>query len=339
MKVGLTYDLRKTYLSAGFSEEEVAEFDSDETIDFLEETIINLGYEVIRIGNIYELTSHISSGERWDLIFNLSEGLYGRSREAQVPALLEAYGIHYTFSDPLTLALCLDKAMAKMVLKNVGIPTPDFFTVDSFDTMESRCLKNNINYPLFVKPLTEGTGKGINTESVVRNSQELIRQCEKLLAVYKHPVLVEDYLPGREFTVGILGTGSNARVVGVMEIRLLSQAEPLVYSFANKEFCEDRVEYILVSDLDILREASEIALTAYKVLGCRDAGRIDLKADDNGRICFLEANPLAGLHPTHSDLPILCTKVGISFKILISEIIESALSRKDLSPVSKCFVR
>jgi D-alanine-D-alanine ligase len=327
MRVGFTYDLRREYLQMGYSEEETGEFDSDETINIIEETVRSLGHAVIRIGNIFNLTARLAAGERWDLVFNITEGLQGRSREAQVPALLEAYHIPYTFSDPLTLALCLDKGMSKSIIRDAGIPTPDFLTVTSLESLQKSLQRFSNGYPLFVKPLAEGTGKGATTESIVHNPEELTTQCTRLLSRYGQPALVETYLPGREFTVGIIGTGERARAVGVLEVELLGNADPLVYSFLNKEFCEERVRYTLVREPALVREASDMALQSYRVLGCRDAGRIDLKADGDGTLYFLEANPLAGLHPTHSDLPILCGQAGMPYKELLKEIIHSVLER------------
>jgi D-alanine-D-alanine ligase len=326
MRVGITFDLRKQYLERGFTEEETAEFDSEATINFLEETIGALGHRVTRIGNIYELTSRLAAGERWDLVFNVAEGLYGRSREAQVPAILEAYNILYTFSDPLTLALSLDKAAAKSVMRDAGIPTPDFFLLKTLSDLESLPMK--LEYPLFIKPVAEGTGKGVTPESIVAGPGEFKVQAAALLKRHRQPVLVETYLPGREFTVGILGTDGKARAVGVLEVELLETAEPLVYSYVNKELCEEKVLYKLVTDEETIRECSEMALRSYLELGCRDAGRVDLKTGADGKLYFLEINPLAGLHPTHSDLPIVCSKVGISYPSLISGIIDSAMERR-----------
>lgn len=328
MRIGLTYDLRREYLKMGLTEEESAEFDSDETICALEETIGVFGHEVVRIGNIHELIRRLSADERWDLVFNICEGLYGRNREAQVPSVLEAYNIPYTFSDPLTLALCLDKAMAKRVVRDAGIPTPDFFIVNSINDLED-IQGFNVKFPLFVKPISEGASKGVDPESIVNGVDELKRRCTKLLMKYNQPVLVETYLSGREFTVGVLGTGKASRAIGVLEVKLLENAEPQVYSFMNKEFCEERVKYMLAEDRNIIKEASDIALNAYNTFGCRDSGRVDIKADSDGRLYFLEINPLAGLHPTHSDLPIICSKVGITYKELISEIIKSVLERME----------
>jgi D-alanine-D-alanine ligase len=326
MRVGITFDLRKQYLERGFTEEETAEFDSEATINFLEETIGALGHEVTRIGNIYELTNRLAAGERWDLVFNVAEGLYGRSREAQVPAILEAYNILYTFSDPLTLALSLDKAAAKSVMRDAGIPTPDFFLIKNLSDLDS--LPGKLEYPLFIKPVAEGTGKGVTPESIVKGPGELKAYAAALLKRHKQPVLVETYLPGKEFTVGILGTDGKARAVGVLEVELLETAEPLVYSYVNKELCEEKVLYKLVTDEETILECSEMALRSYLELGCRDAGRVDLKTGADGKLYFLEINPLAGLHPTHSDLPIVCSKVGISYPSLISGIIDSAMERR-----------
>ncbi len=331
MRVGLTYDLRREYLDMGFTEEETAEFDSEETIEALARTIGSLGHDVVKIGNIYELTERLSRGERWDMVFNIAEGLYGRNRESQIPALLEAYNIPYTFSDPLTLSLCLDKEMAKRVVRDAMVPTPEFFVVNSIEEVKTGrwnvSIETDLSYPLFVKPISEGTGKGVSADSIVYDSAQLKKQCRKLLLKYQQPVLVERFLPGRELTVGILGTAENARVIGILEVKLKRNAEPLVYSFINKELCEEKVKYDLLKDQKTMKDASDIALKAYRVLGCRDAGRIDLRADDRGRLYFLEMNPLAGLHPTHSDLPILCTKLGISYRELIGMIIESARKR------------
>ncbi|MDA8174880.1 MAG: hypothetical protein M0018_09875 [Nitrospiraceae bacterium] len=332
MLIALVYDLRKDYLAMGFGEEETAEFDSDATISSIAQAIEGLGHQVERAGNIYDLSKRLSSGLKknqlprkpWDLVFNISEGLSGRNRESQVPALLEAYGIPYTFSDPLTLSLSLDKEMAKKVVRAAGVPTPDSFVVESVKDLKKIPLQE---YPLFVKPLSEGTGKGITPSSVVKNPKALKAQCKRLLDGYGQPVLVETFMPGREFTVGIIGTGDGARVVGALELQLLKGAEPGVYSYLNKELCEERVRYVLVKNKKILKELSVLALKAYRALGCRDAGRLDFRQDGAGHASFLEANPLAGLHPTHSDLPILCRQAGMPYPELIDAIIQSAAKR------------
>jgi len=323
--IGLVYDLRKDYLEMGFSEEETAEFDSEHTIESLSAALEALGYQVKKIGSILNLTSCLALGERWDLVFNIAEGLFGRSREAQVPALLEAFGIPYTFSDPLTLAVCLDKAVTKRIVRDSGIPTPWVFEVASPGDLDR--FPSVVEWPLFVKPVSEGTGKGVDAGSVVHNPEDLSRRCAYLLEKFRQPILIETYLPGREFTVGILGTGTEAMAVGAMEVHLRKGAEPRVYSYVNKEKCESLVRYELVSDPAILEDAFDVALKAYTALGCRDAGRVDLRANKQGKLEFIEINPLAGLNPSHSDLPILCEKAGIPYLSLIGAIVESASKR------------
>ena len=321
MLVGITYDLRREYLDLGFSQEEVAEFDSERTVEGIEEALRGLGHEIVRIGRLPSLVSRLTAGESWDLVFNIAEGMGGFGREAQVPAVLEYYGIPYTFSDPLTLSLSLHKGMAKRVVRDLGLATPDFAVVENLE----KAKRLDMDFPLFVKPVAEGTGRGVDAKSVVKNRAQLELVCGSLLARYKQPVLVEDYLPGREFTVGIAGTGEKARALGVMEVVLNSKAEADVYSYVNKENCEELVAYQLVQGPEV-GAACELALAAWQGLGCRDAGRVDLRCDAAGRPQFLEVNPLAGLHPEHSDLPILCNLNGIGYTQLIGWIVESALT-------------
>lgn len=325
MRIGLTYDLRLEYLAAGYSEEETAELDRPETIDALAEAIESLGHQVDRIGSARRLVQRLAAGDRWDLVFNFAEGIQGQARESQVPCLLDVFGIPYTFSDPLVMAICLDKWLAKLVVRQAGVPTPDFAVVERAEQVEQLRLE----FPLFVKPVAEGTGKGVSPASIVQDRASLQARCEELLHQFRQPVLVETYLPGREFTVGLVGTGPEAHVLGTLEIRLRPTAEPNVYSYQNKEYCEERVDYVFIRPVEdpVVAEAERIALAAWRALGCRDAGRLDLRCDAQGRPQFLEANPLAGLHPTHSDLPMICTACGIPYEQLIGWIIESAAKR------------
>lgn len=253
-------------------------------------------------------------------------GLRGFGREALVPALLDAYRIPYTFSDPLVLALTLHKGMAKRVVRDLGVPTADFTVIEKEDEVELV----DLPYPLFLKPVAEGTGKGITGSSRVESPAELRREALRLLNSYEQPVLVETFLPGREFTVGILGSQQEARAVGVMEVLIREGAEAQVYSYLNKEQCERFVHYRLIRGPEA-DEAARVALRAWTWLGCRDAGRVDVRQDPDGRAQFLEANPLAGLHPDHSDLPMLCKMAGLSYKDLIGSIMESALRRTGLT--------
>lgn len=322
MLIGMTYDLRSEYLARGMTLDQVAEFDSEETIQAIEGELARQGHEVDRIGSAHSLVERLAAGDRWDLGFNIAEGLHGSGREALVPALLDAYCIPYVFSDPLVLAVTLDKAVAKRVVRDLGVPTPDFAVVrEPGDVASVR-----LGYPLFAKPVAEGTGKGVTAASRVTAPDELDRVCRELLLRYGQPVLVEEYLPGREFTVGIVGTGSEARALAVLEVHLLHQADAGVYTQRNKEECESLVEYRLAHDAQA-EEARSVALEAWRGLDCRDGGRVDVRLDARGRAGFIEVNPLAGLHPTHSDLPILAGLAGISFRELLADIMASALSR------------
>jgi D-alanine-D-alanine ligase len=321
--IGLTYDLRNDYLEMGYSEEETAEFDTNETIDGIEQALIGLGHTVERIGCHSKLLNRLSSGASWDLVFNIAEGSHGLGREAQVPALLDAYHIPYTFSDPIVLGLCLHKAMTKRVVRDLGIPTARFCVVDDAEEID---LGGNMNFPLFVKPVAEGTSKGIDGRSIVRDMEELRLTCNRLLDKFKQPVLVEDYLPGREFTVGLVGTGKDAVAIGAMEILIVRDDADDVYSYSNKANYLETVRYEAVTDA-IGEICKTTALKVWRGLGCRDGGRVDLKMDEKGIPHFLEVNPLAGLNPSHSDLPILSRLHGLSYQELIGRIVESAQKR------------
>jgi D-alanine-D-alanine ligase len=325
MRIGLTFDLRDEYLAAGYDEEATAEFDRADTIDAIESAIRSLGHEPCRIGHIRQLVDRLAAGDRWDLVFNICEGLHGIAREAQVPALLEAYEIPCTFADPVVMSICLHKGLTKTLVERAGLPTPRFAVVEKPEDVNDVRLP----YPLFAKPIAEGTGKGISPASCISTLEELRSTCAQLLETFRQPVLVETYLSGREFTVGILGSGADARVLGTLEIVLLSGAEPGAYSYNNKERCEDLVRYDRVdSDSDPeVAEAERIAIRAWQELKGRDGGRIDLRSDGRGQPGFIEANPLAGLHPEHSDLPMIATRVGMSYQQLIAEIIQSASKR------------
>ncbi|MSP48871.1 MAG: D-alanine--D-alanine ligase [Alphaproteobacteria bacterium] len=319
MRVGFTYDLRDDYLKAGYNLEETAEFDSVNTIESIEGALVGLGHDVERIGNVRALAARLVEGRRWDLVFNIAEGMHGIGREAQVPALLDAYAIPYTFSDTLVMALTLHKGLTKHVVRAHGVPTADFAVVETPEDAE----RIDLPYPLFVKPVAEGTGRGIGGKSRVDGKAELMEGCREIIATYRQPAIVETFLPGREFTVGMVGEGASARSIGALEVGFLGTAESTIYGLVNKEECETRVTYTLVDDATS-RAAEDVAIRAWQVLNCRDAGRIDLRCDGAGRPVFIEVNPLAGLNPLHSDLPILAAQAGIPYAKLIEMIVESA---------------
>jgi len=325
MLIGFTYDLRSDYLAEGYGEEETAEFDQLGTIEAIEGALQSLGHEVDRIGHARSLVERLARGDRWELVFNICEGLRGAARESQVPALLDVYEITYTFADPAVLAVCLDKALTKTVVRGAGLPTPDWHVVRVLDDLTNF----ELPFPVIAKPIAEGTGKGIDAASKVVDIASLRNTCRQLLATYNEPVLIEQFLPGREFTVGILGTDHDAAVLGTLEVLFGPNAEPDVYSYRNKEHSEALMSYRLVRAADDrqVAQAEAIALAAWRTVGGRDGGRLDLRCGPDGRPQLMEVNPLAGLHPTHSDLPMLCTALGMEYVELIERIVESARIR------------
>ena len=329
MRVGLTYDLRSDYLRLGYSLEETAEFDKEETIEGLARAIAAHGHAVDRIGNVRDLVARLAAGDRWDLVFNIAEGMHGIAREAQVPALLEVYGIPCTFSDASVLTLCLHKGHTKAVLQAAGVATAPFLVCERAEDLgRTEWTKRlaAIPYPLFVKPVAEGTGKGVTPRSIVRSPADFEATVRDLLKTHDQPVLIEPYLNGREFTVGLLGSGTSARAVAAMEVHLGAEAEQGLYSYFNKENWEGRVTYSIATDAQA-REAEAVALAAWRALGCRDAGRADLRAGSDGRVYFLEVNPLAGINEEISDLPIMWRMLGRRYEDLIGIILDEAMSR------------
>ena len=327
MRVGLTYDLRSDYLAMGFSMEETAEFDKEDTLAGIESALRELGYETDRIGHAKALVKRLEAGDRWDLVFNICEGLEGVARESQVPAILDLYQVPYVFSDALVLALTLHKGMTKRVVRDAGVPTSDFCVYESAEDLATL----RFGAPFFVKPVAEGTGKGCSSKSIVRDRADLAAVCDDLVARFRQPALIEPYLGGREFTVGITGTGRQAKIVGSMEIVLLSNAEKGVYSYSNKGNYEDRVVYHPgdAAQDPVVAAAEQVSLDAWRALGCRDGGRVDIRCDAGQNPMFLEVNPLAGLNPKDSDLPILARMANVSYTELIGRIMDSAVARID----------
>jgi D-alanine-D-alanine ligase len=326
MRIGVTYDLRSDYRALGYGEEETAEFDAEETIAAICEALSGLGHTPDRIGGIRPLTEKLAAGARWDAVFNICEGLKGVAREAQVPALLEAYDVPYVFSDPLTLALCLDKALAKRVLRDAGVPTADFTLIES----EADIATVAMEFPLFLKPVSEGSGKGVDARSRVTNRTELESVARDLLARFHQPVLVEEFLPGREFTVGITGTGDHAAVLGIIEIVPTEKYVGEAYGYENKSDWEGKLDIVPVDDAEA-RAAGAVALAGWRVLRCRDGGRADVRLDRHGQPRFIEVNPLAGIRPGYSDLCFIADFQKVSYQQLIGKFLDSFLARRSQS--------
>ncbi len=296
MKVGLTYDLRSWYLDRGYSMEDTAEFDKQDTVDALDQELRKIGFETEQIGNCFQLIEALASKKKWDLVFNIAEGLYGDGRESVV---------------------------TRLIVSAAGVPVSPGTLISSMDDVK----KCNLEYPLFIKPVSEGTGKGINEKSLITSPSGLKEMAEWILSRFNQPALVEEYLPGREFTVGVIGTGEESVAIGGMEIEC---RENLPYSIEVKENYLELCKYVPI-EKEYNEKCKSVALKVWKALGAVDGGRVDLKADRNGQICFIEVNPLAGLHPIHSDLPILSRMTGIEYQTLIEMIMKAALKRHNLT--------
>jgi len=280
-----------------------------------------------RLGRGVEVARRLAAGERWDLVVSIAEGLHGRSREAQVPALCELFQQPYAFSDPLTCAVTLDKAVAKRIVRDHGLPTAPFAVVRGPEELANL---DALSLPLFLKPVAEGSSKGITGASLVRDRQEAAHRCRELLAALGQPVLAEQFLPGREVTVGVVGNGAGMRVVAVMEVIFTERAELPAYTTVNKAEYETRVEYRLVAGDAFGLQARGLALAVARALECRDVARVDLRADEHGVLHFLEVNPLPGLHPVRSDLPIMARLAGVEYRELVGEILTAARQRYGL---------
>jgi D-alanine-D-alanine ligase len=333
LRIALCFDSKEEHLAAGRSALEVMELDDESTIAGIEGGLAALGHVVERVGGGIELARRLLLGERWDLVFNIAEGLTGRGREAQVPAVCELLGQPYTFSDPVTCGVSLDKAWAKRIARDSGLATAPFVVVCRASDLESAELAA-LEPPFFVKPLAEGSSKGVTATSLVPTRDQLAERCRLMLPDFPDGLLVETYLAGREVTVGVVGTGPEARVIGVMEVCTTRRGEACAYTALNKGEYEQRVRYRLLSRGHLAREARRTALDTYRALACRDAARVDLRCNASGQLQLLEVNPLPGLNPIRSDLPIMARLAGIGYPALLGWIIGSALART-VVPISR----
>ncbi len=325
LKVGITYNLKKD-----FSQREnqpidlLEEFDSEETIDAIRQVLESEGHEVIKLGGDSGLIDRLRQASI-DIVFNIAEGLQGRNREAHIPALLEFLSIPYTGSDPLTLSLTLDKAMAKRIVMCQNIPTPRFKKVERMEDLEGL----DLHYPLFVKLCYEGSSKGVRLDSKVLDLQSLEEKTRGLLRTYDSPLLVEEFVRGPEFTVGILGN-EHPFVLGVMQIEIKGKSpEESIYSLEIKREWEEKVRYHCppLVEQDLLKRIEAVALRAYQALECRDVSRVDIRVGEDNIPYFLEINPLPGLSPVYGDLVIMARSMGWDYARLVRTIFHHALKR------------
>ena len=327
-KVGLTYDLKTDY---EFKETDPpdanAEFDHPSTIDVIADAIESQGYKVTRIGNVTHLIENLDN-LNVDIVFNISEGLFGRNRESQVPILLEMRGIPFVGSDALTLSLTLDKVMAKKIFIAEKINTPKFFEVENTDALIDT---DHLKFPLIVKPRFEGSSKGLSEASRVDNMDELKKQVEYITTAYKQPALVEQFIRGEEFTVAIIDNNP-PEVMPIVQIKIDGRLklDDKFYTFAH--IASDRLEYVCPARInsELKKRIVDLALKTYNAVECKDFGRVDFRVDADGAPFVLEINPLPSLS-TEDVFMLVAKEVGVTYEQIIGRILSSALKRYSLN--------
>lgn len=309
-----------------------AEWDSEETIQ-----AVKAALEKHHSVSLIEANEHAYLHflqVKPEIVFNIAEGFAGASREAQIPAMLEMLRIPYTGSDPLTLALCLDKSRTKEILSYYNIPTPKFYVAHSLADLSS----HSLSFPLIVKPLFEGSSKGIFNSSVVFSEKELQSQVEFVFSEYAQPALVEEFLNGREFTVALLGNVPSVRVLPIVEMRFDSLPKNVnpIYSYEAKWIWDtvdnpiDVHECPARIDERLQQAIEEVCRKSFEVLRCRDWCRIDIRLDANGVPNVLELNPLPGILPNpeeHSCFPLAARTAGMDYDTMINSVLEEAIKR------------
>lgn len=323
LRVGITYNLKTGEKKEAIDSE--AEYDNIETVYAIRDALTKAGAKVILLQADQTLPAQLKK-TKVDIVFNIAEGIYGRGREAQVPALLNMYGIPYTGSDETTLCLALDKALTKRLLATYRIETPRYTVLS-----ENKNRMAKLKFPVIIKPNAEGSSKGISDVSIVENPKELKELVNKNIELYHQDMLAEEYIEGREFTVGLLGNGNDVHVFSPMEIvyKKETQGNYHVYSYNVKQDYTRFVQYECPSKISQEIEAKMMADSKkiFQALSCKDFARIDFRVTKEGKVSFIEINPLPGLAPNYSDYPMLAEFCGVSYDTLVVNILKEALKR------------
>mgnify|MGYP001160571615 CR=1 FL=1 len=306
-------------------EEEDAEFDEPATIQAICDALGRHGIATVTLDADATLVQKLLE-RKVDMVFNIAEGIRGRGRESQVPAILDFLGIPYTGSDPVALGLSMDKMLCELVASGCGVCTARHVLVKDVGDIPS-----SLPYPVIVKPNAEGSGKGISEHCIATGKDELERLVREGLKGVEDGLLVEEYLPGREFTVGVLGNGKTKQILPPMEILYNSytQGTYKVYSYKVKCNYKDYVRYACPAPLsqEETDRLSDAAGKVFDALSCHDVARADFRMDAQGNFRFLEINPLPGLAPNYSDLPMIAQAAGIDYDGLVCAIYDAACSR------------
>lgn len=328
MIIGLSYDLKDNVPQPQSKlEDALEEYDSMETVEAIARAIEAEHHSVIKLGGGRDFLNNVLS-TKVDLVFNIAEGLGNyRSREAQVPSVLEMLGVPYSGSDPLSLAVSLEKPLAKKLVALSGVATPRWQVVNDMSQWKEADW-SQFPLPAFVKPAHEGSSKGIRITSRLENPQQLKEAVARLLEHYQQPVMVEEFISGEEVTVGVVGN-SPPKIVGIMRVVPRKKTDCFIYSLEVKRDWEALLTYECPALLGqgVLQDITDSSLKAFEALGCRDFARMDFRISPDGTPYFLEVNPLPGLNPKSGDLPIMAGKMGWTYQSLISAILKAALQR------------
>jgi D-alanine-D-alanine ligase len=326
MRIGLSYDLKSMVEGHLAVEDALEEYDSPETIEMISAALTAKGHTVIRLGGGEYFLENIRR-ESVDIVFNIAEGRGNyRGREAQVPSLLEMLDIPYTGSDPLCLAVCLDKPITKKLVAAEGVTTPGWLVINDGDELY-RTTWERLNFPVIIKPASEGSSKGIRLTSLAHDVRQAEEQARKILEGYRQPVMAEEFIDGDEVTVGIVGNYP-PKIVGIMRVVPKKPVEHFVYSLEVKRDYVNLVDYECPARLtqDTLDVIENNSLKALRSLGCRDFSRVDFRVSRDGKPYFIEINPLPGLG-SYSDLVIMALMRGWTYEALIGGVIDAAMER------------
>lgn len=338
MKVSLVYNLKRDPQADGMPLDYYSEFDSMKTVESIATAIRLLGHQVSLIEADKQIIDNLCR-QNPDIVFNIAEGSSGPSRESQVPAILDYLGLPYTGSGVLALALAMDKVTAKKLFTQHNIPTPRFQLFRNKDTV----LKKELTFPLMVKPNGEGSAKGITRSSVVYHKAELSQELDRVIRCYQQPALVEEFINGKELTVGVLGNNEFIDLP-ILEIDFSNckDSGEYFYSWRMKEYQGNEKlglvpEFYCPGRLDdeITNKVKEAAYRAHRILGCNDISRVDIRLSRDNVPYVLEVNPLPGLDPEESNFPIMTGTYGMDYNKLIETILELAISRYNIGEAAK----
>ncbi|MDP2344563.1 MAG: hypothetical protein Q8O67_26670 [Deltaproteobacteria bacterium] len=330
LRIGLAFNLKRVVAKSAADDDSDAEYDSEATIEKLARAIASHGHDVVKLEATADIVRTLPAAGV-DLVFNLSEGQRGRGREAHVPALCELLGLPFTGSDAATMAVSLDKQLAKHVVGGAGVRTPRSLLMKGDEDV------SGFTFPLIAKPNAEGSSKGVLPRCVVSDVAALRAIVSELFARYRQPILVEEFLPGREFTIGVLGDpadGHSPVLLPPMEVVFIApDTKHPVYAFEDKLDWTKKIRYDrpAVVDAALLARIETAVKGAWTALGCRDVARFDLRCDGDGNPCFIEANPLPGLTPGWSDLCLISEAAGLSYEALIGRVLAPALRRRQIA--------